>query len=417
MERKKIFSFKAEGNSMLPVLQAGDIVYIKKVPIEKIRVDDIVFIHSKSKQFIHRVVYKKNDNDNQVKYFITKGDNNLHSDGKINVRDVLGIVFQIKRKDQIFGIDDLYLFQSSIYLKEILKIKKSLGKKSVEFLILKGLPLHLYFEKTHPRRVYADCDLLVKLKDLPFIKKIFLEHGYSQIDTEYSQMHKNLKDKLTEINMFKKVNGIPISFDIHFEPVFLMNQIGKMNALYPDKLLEDMTKEFFIKKHSVSHEGNTYPILSPIHLVMYLSLHFFHHNFREAFRLKLIESVIKRNFHSHKSVTFTNLLELINKYKVNNFVYPVFVLLEKDDYCEIPENFMLRIRPNKRFLKYINKNILNKDPFSSEPKIKAGIQRFKNIFFLSPQPFLRKIQIFGNPAIIYSIFWVLRGKIKKIVFH
>ena len=36
------------------------------------------------------------------------------------------------------------------------------------------------------------------------------------------------------------VSGIPVVFDVHFEPVFLMTQLGGMNALYPSQLLAQL---------------------------------------------------------------------------------------------------------------------------------------------------------------------------------
>jgi len=49
--------------------------------------------------------------------------------------------------------------------------------------------------------------------------------------------------------------------------------------------------------------------------------------------------------------------------------------------------------------------------FDDEPRIKAGITRFKNLFFLSPRRWQNKVLIFVNPLVVYSILWVL---IKKL---
>ncbi|MFN4212726.1 MAG: hypothetical protein ACK4FL_02050, partial [Microgenomates group bacterium] len=52
--------------------------------------------------------------------------------------------------------------------------------------------------------------------------------------------------------------------------------------------------------------------------------------------------------------------------------------------------------------------------FDDEPRIKAGINRFKNLFFLSPQPLWRKFLVFFNRQVLYSLFWVLWRKLKTI---
>jgi signal peptidase I len=146
---------KSTGQSMLPILYENDIVYFKKISFSKIKVNDLIVFKMKSKLITHRVVYKTN------KYLITKGDNNPASDGKIYPRKILGKVYKIKRNGQTFNPETFYLLQSTNYFQEIVKIKNEFDKKNINYVFLKGLPLHLYFEGSHPQRLYADCDVLV----------------------------------------------------------------------------------------------------------------------------------------------------------------------------------------------------------------------------------------------------------------
>ena len=74
------------------------------------------------------------------------------------------------------------------------------------------------------------------------------KQGYSKAESEYSPIHKLLKDKPTEVSFYKKINNFPVVFDIHLEPVFLMNQIGRLEALYPQKLLDRLTNKFLDEK-------------------------------------------------------------------------------------------------------------------------------------------------------------------------
>ena len=151
---------------MEPIFHENDVLYFKKIAFKSIKVNDIVSI-KKGKQLIsHRVIYKTN------KYLVTKGDNNPISDGKIFPKQIIGKVYQVKRKGQIFDPEQLYLLQSTLYFQEIVKIKTKLDKQGINYVFLKGLPLHLYFEKTHPRRIYLDCDVLVDKKDFFKAEKI-----------------------------------------------------------------------------------------------------------------------------------------------------------------------------------------------------------------------------------------------------
>src|SRR3989338_2758494 len=412
--RKRTFCVKAQGNSMLPLFHPGDVVYVKKIHLSKIKKDDIIFVYKDKKPMIHRVIYIAYHSNKKIRYFITKGDNNPHSDGKVYPRNIYGVVYQIKQKNQIFKMDELYLIQSSLYFNEILKIKKAFEKNKIDFLFLKGLPLHFYYEKKYPGRLFADCDILARIKDEFKIKKIFQNCKYTAEITEYSKTHKKLKDKLTEITLFKIIHGFPVTFDIHFEPVFLMNQIGKINALYPDYLMEKMTELFLKEKCVINYRENTYPILSPVNLITYLSLHFFHHNFRQIYRLSLLNYVLKSIPNTKKSDFYNNLAQTIHTFKIEGFVYPSFILLKKYTNSGIPDNFIKEIKPDESKVKYIKKNILNINVFNTESRITAGINRFKNIFFLSPNSLLKKFLILFNIQVTYSLYWTAKMKIKNM---
>ena len=142
-----------EGSSMLPVILPKDGLYFKPITLHKLKTDDIIIFTLKDKLVTHRVIFKT------TKYIIAKGDNNPFSDGKIFAKQIIGRVYKIKRNGKIFNLGDLYLIQSTVYFGEIIKIKKTLEKQKIDFLFLKGLPLHIYYEKKHPQRIYADCDV------------------------------------------------------------------------------------------------------------------------------------------------------------------------------------------------------------------------------------------------------------------
>jgi len=387
---KRVLSIKSQGMSMIPLLQPYDMIYFKKISFNLLKINDIVTIQLKNKLITHRIIYKTNN------YLITKGDSNHQSDGKIYPRKIVGKVYQVKRNGKVFNPEDLYLIQSTQYLQEIFKIKTVFENEKIDFVFLKGLPLHLYFEKTYPRRIYADCDVLVNKKDFLKAEKIIKKFGYRKTDS---------KDKKVENNYFKIINGFSVVFDIHLEPAFLMTQFSGLEALYPQKLIDQLTEELLKNKKKVKVNGETFLILNTYYLILYLALHLFHHNFRGAFRYQFLDTVIKKNRLSIND--WQKIASTINEYKLGNFVYPVFILLKKYYQSPIPKSFLKTIKPHN-FMNIMNFiNFKNLNIFDDEPRIRAGITRFKNLFFLSPNPWWKKVMIFLNLQVIYSILWVV----------
>ena len=185
----KTLPLKSTGESMLPILYENDVVYFKKITFSEIKVNDLIVFKKKNQLITHRVIYKTKN------YLITKGDNNLNSDGKIYPKQILGKVYQIKRNGQIFKPETIYLIQSTHYFSEIVKIKNQFDKEKINYVFLKGLPLHLYFEGTHPKRLYADCDVLVDKRDFDKAEKILFSFGYQKADTSLSSFQKSFKIK------------------------------------------------------------------------------------------------------------------------------------------------------------------------------------------------------------------------------
>ena len=305
----------------------------------------------------------------------------------------------------------LSAFQSTVYFPEILKIKESFEAGKIDFLFLKGLPLYLYFEKSPPRRILADCDVLIDKNSEAKSRKIFNRLGYRLAETAYSKFHHRLKDKLTEVTYFKVVNNCLVVFDVHFEAVFLMNQLGKLDALYPQRLVDEMTQQFLKEKQEVKIKGGKFPILSPLNLIIYLSLHFFHHNFKGVHRLKFLNKIVCHYRKDMANELGGEIIDKIKYYQLQNFVYPSFVMLNTASRRVFPQRIIDKIRPDRPALEYIDKLICRQNIIDREDRLTAGINRFKNIFYLSPHPWRRKVFIFLNPAVVYSIIWTLAGKL------
>lgn len=307
----------------------------------------------------------------------------------------------------------LAAFQAEVYFPEILKIKGSFEAGKIDFLFLKGLPLHLYFEKSPPRRIVADCDVLIAPNQELKVGKIFNRFGYRLAETAYSQLHRRLKDKLTEVTYFKVVNNCMVVFDVHFEIVFLMNQLGSLDVLYPQKLVDEISREFLVEKQQVKIRGNIFPILSPSNLIIYLGLHFFHHNFIGEHRLKFLHKIVCYYRKELTNGLGEEIIDKIKHYQLQNFVYPGFAILSARFGRVSPQRITDNIKPGRPAVKYIDKLIRRQNIIGREDQLAAGINRFKNIFYLSPRPWYRKILVFFNPAVIYSLIWTLAKKLDR----
>ena len=377
---------------MEPLLYENDLVYFEKP--KQIKINDIVLI-KKKQLFIHRVIYKNS------RYFVTKGDNNLISDGKIKPGQIFGRVVKVKRAKYSYKPASTYLIQSSLYLREIIKVKNLLEKNKIEFVFLKGLPLHFYFEGAHPKRLYADCDILIDKKYYLQVEKILLSNGYKATNFSFLKKQASVKsDSFSERSYQKIIQGFPINFDVHLEAVFMMTQLGRLEALYPQKLINQLSDEFIKTKRVVKINNKSFFILNSKFLILYLALHFFHHNFRGAFRLDFLNKVIRKSHPKEKD--WLEIAQITNKYQLENFVSPVFLLLKKYYLTPIPDFMYGSVVTDP----YKNINI-----FDSESRISSGIARFKNIFVLSPYPLWKKIFVFVNLEVIYLVFFVLKLKL------
>lgn len=400
LTKKRKFTLKVEGTSMLPILRPDDVLSLEKTTFAQIRENDVALIIKGKQPMIHRVIYKTKN------YLVTRGDHRMVSDGRIKPTQVYAKVVGVKRGTLQFRLEDYYLIQSSRYFKEIAALCNTFVTHNIDFVILKGLPLHLYFEGAHPRRIFADFDVLVAPSHYSQAHRILTKLRYESVDTAYSSTHKKLKNKLTSLSYHKHTADFPIVVDLHMEPVFLFNQLGRLNALYPQNLLDQMTHDFLRDKQWITLENHRFPILDPAHLFVYLCLHFFHHNFRGMYRLNLID-IVWRKFHNQKNFT-KSVSNAIASYRVGNFLFPVFSMLKSYLQTPIPIQ-MLSLKPSYNLVQhYTQKRLINIPIFDDQDRLRSGINRFLNLLILSPQSIPKKLTLIFDPAVWYSIVWSMR---------
>lgn len=392
-------SFRASGNSMLPLIKSGDELFFQARPFSAIRVNDLVLFKQHSQYTVHRVIYRTR------KYLICKGDNNLEPDNKIYPGQVLGIVTKIKQAKKTFALDSVYLLQSGFYLQEINRLKRQFDQNKLDYLFLKGLPLYLYYDKKHPKRIYADCDVLISSQDLGKAKKILLKGGYLQVNKRLFSFMSNYSQYEPELVFYKKISGFEVFFDLHQELVFQMTELGKLEALYPHQFLKQLTSQALSQKRVVRAAGEKYFVLSSEMLIVYLALHLFHHNFVGAARYNFLQQVIKVEVRTGR-LEWSKIYNIITHFCLANYVYPVFVLYNRFYNPRVSQDFINKLeiltsRLVKRQWQKIN-------PFAEQGRLAAGVTRFQYLFWFSPQPLWFRLTVFFRSQVWLAFLWSLK---------
>ncbi len=78
--------FQAMGRSMLPTIEDGEIVHVKPVAADMLRIGDIVLLRTGEQFKAHRIIRKRGQ------CFITRGDSGVDTDGEIRCDQILGRV-------------------------------------------------------------------------------------------------------------------------------------------------------------------------------------------------------------------------------------------------------------------------------------------------------------------------------------
>jgi signal peptidase I len=414
MQKKKTFQINAKGNSMFPILRDGDTIEYIQTPFSQIKLNDIVLVYSKEILVTHRVIYKTKST------CITRGDNNKAADTTIQKGRVLAKVVRFRRAGKWYGIQDVYMSQSTLYLNEINKLTAFLTLHKIPHVFLKGVLISLRYESRIPQRVYADCDILVRRAEQVKIEQAFSVLGYILSERALWQPRRlprpqsgkaRLNNK-PEVSYVKMVRGVPVVFDVHFEPVFLMTQLRGMNVLYPSRKLDQLGRHIIDNKEIRKLKGQSYPLCSPSDQILYLALHIFHHNFTDSMRYQLLDAVIRKGFRQ-----WDELAQTIKEYQLEGYVYEVFVLLKKYFHTSIPPVFFSSIRPPSFKFQVLSLILKHTNIFSQDTRTKAGIQRFLLIFLLSPNPIWKKALLFIHPEVVATAIRLIFSFLSARVFQ
>ncbi len=379
----KKFFLKTTGDSMLPIIHDNDFLFnIKK---SKYFLDDVVSFKSNLKSITHRITYINNS------IFYSKGDNNLKNEGPLSISLILGKVEYVIRNKTKIPLSLIYRTIFDKYVFELSKINNELNQKKINFVYIKGPINHLYYKKEIPNYFYCDCDILINKKNFIFLKKILLKNKFK---------FKKTLNNANQFSFFKYNNKIAISLDIHIKPGIFFTSYGYFNKYFASKkYLNTLTNIFLKNRIFFNYSNSSFPLLNTESQLLYLYIHFYHHNFLGIEKIRLTQFIVKIT-NLNKFVTLvkkTNTQKIIRKsieieytLKKNKKIRRMYKLLFKK---EIPSS--------------INVNYL------SVSKLKNRILRFYYVFKFSNASFLKKIQIFFDPF-FYKIFFNLFFKLLRL---
>jgi len=393
------FSLASDGESMLPLLFPGDKVTYRKVTFRSLKVNDLILISKNRQLFTHRVVYRTE------RYLITKGDNSHNHDGRIFPSQIWGKVFKVSRHGVTVNPGDVYLLQSGLYLQELRQITKEFDRKKIKYVFLKGLPIHLYYEKQLPQRLYADCDILTVKSDYLKAESVLFKLGFrKEQNSLFSSRYP--EDGTVECAYIKLINGFPIIIDLHLDLAFRMG----LDALYNKILANQFTEQLLRNRQFIQLENYFFPILNRREQGLYLALHIFRHNYQGVSQFNFLAFFLSKIF---KKTDWGDLFRLIKTFQMNKFVYPVFRLLKKYYQVKVPKEFLDEIRPKGKLNGWLNGKIMETDIFGGKGMVESGSLRFIYLFLLSPTPFFQRMLVFFKPKVPRAVFWVVVLKVKN----
>lgn len=96
-----MISAEAVGNSMSPIINPGDTLYVSTIDFNKVKIGDIVVFYENGKCISHRLLFRLKN-----KMFV-KGDNVAFFDNSVSIQNYIGVVKQIKGKYGTYRQDTL----------------------------------------------------------------------------------------------------------------------------------------------------------------------------------------------------------------------------------------------------------------------------------------------------------------------
>jgi len=307
------YQLKIKDQNMYPLLQMGDIATFKKTSFTLVKPNDLVLITRKNSPIVRRIILKNDE------YCITKIDGGKMSDNTvITAHSIIYAISSVKRRSVTIDLYEGYAVQSSVYWHQILVLMDSFKKNHIDFVFLKGLPLHLYYEKNYPKHMYTDCDILVNPFSKNKLEGAFHEMGYVKENDSSPSFQRFAQHEEIELDFTRKVSGIIVRFDVHYS---VSMSTVHFNGLR--KKLGSLSKEMLMTKKYVSIDSKRFPLLKEDLLILYLLLHQVNHSWKDLKGAVFINTIVNSIAKKRKGhIDWKVILDTAKKYSILNFIIP-----------------------------------------------------------------------------------------------
>lgn len=213
--KTKHFKFKAASWCMFPVLKKGDVLKVKSVRAEDIKIGDIPVYRGSDRLYAHRIVDKQIIDGKE--YVITKADRSrdigdIERGEKIPREEILGIIKEVKRGGKIFSTEKrkMTIWTRFLYKKAIILLKlKTLLEIILETILTKIQSFKFY--KVLAKKLTENMKLRLNFElALPFFNEK-LNRVYNYLSLKENKKIDFYKFKKANIfHLVMKFNNIPI---------------------------------------------------------------------------------------------------------------------------------------------------------------------------------------------------------------
>ena len=388
--RQTNFIGHSEGFSMMPLIKQGADIYVLQTKFNSLRINEIIVFWKNEKLVAHRIIYKNN------RYLITKGDNSPVSDGKVAPRQIVGRVYKINDKPLVTGWKTYTLPIWDVLLKEISVLGEELDKNDIDYVVLEGFPLNLYYRNRdwHAQNNKFTCQILINSTDDKKAEEVLAGLTY-QVLGKYSS--------LEYICYSKELNAISFHLLLRNNTSFLQLHSLKLEYLCPHELTNHFLWKLLKERKKIKIKSFSLYILSPAYLIVYLAIQIVRHNLRGVQRYILLDKVIQKTLKVNKNNEVMRLKEILEGFRLSTFLTPVFIILHRYFKTSF-SNALIKSEPGS-YMKNIN-------IFNDSFPLRGEIDQLILLFHLSPYKWKRWFTLI-TPEVLAEPLKIIWKKITR----
>ena len=237
-------SFRMQGFSMYPTLQAGDLGHVEKCSADDLSIGDLIVFRANDKLVAHRLVDIFHQNNQRV--FVAKGDHNSYKDAPFTDNELVGRITSIQRKNRTIKSQSLYmkfhLFNSKNFSKILIPVndflirfRSQIGRLSSGFKSMKD---NVAIVSQNSEKLFlVNAIFSVFQGVIPFVVIVCI---------------KSLIDQLTVTTAYNAHEHLMfVTMLIVTALVFLLSAVlSEISSFYMEKMAQSVTHTIYQKLHA-----------------------------------------------------------------------------------------------------------------------------------------------------------------------